>query len=201
MKNIGDYRFEGYSDEQLADQIKKLRGGNGAAPIGDAVDAVRKVIEELNDTENELRTELGKLGVAWQSKTASQQAQQLVRDYTQAVGNSPEQVGKDNNALNDLSEQFSRTKHSMPEASAIDAEGFWPNVLDIATSSVTLGGASAMLLCQAAAGRAASAGCSASWVRVRSSVRSAVNATSDRRRRSRRMASVRPLPAAASLSR
>ena len=60
---------------------------------------------------------------------------------------------------------------------------------------------SAMLLCQAAAGSVAPRSWSAWSRRARSSVRRAVNATSDRRRRRRRTASVRPLPAAASLSR
>ncbi|MBV9846874.1 MAG: hypothetical protein JOZ47_17665 [Kutzneria sp.] len=64
---IGDYRFEGYTNEQLADQVSKLSQGTGATALHTVVDTLNDIAKDLTNTNTILRTELAKIGVDWQS--------------------------------------------------------------------------------------------------------------------------------------
>jgi len=60
---IGDYRFEGFSNAELATMVDQVRQGPGSASMNRAVEALTTIANSLKETDNTLRTELGKIGV------------------------------------------------------------------------------------------------------------------------------------------
>lgn len=71
----GDYglsnlRFDGYSNEELAQQVDGLRDGAGSETLHNAVGALVRLADGLADTDRTLREELAKVGVTWQGEAA-----------------------------------------------------------------------------------------------------------------------------------
>jgi hypothetical protein len=71
---LGNYRFDGYTNEQLADQVSKLSKGTGASVLNEVVANLKDIAQDLTNTNTIIRTELGKVGIDWQS-AAGQGAQ------------------------------------------------------------------------------------------------------------------------------
>ncbi|HWO66599.1 MAG TPA: PPE domain-containing protein [Umezawaea sp.] len=65
-KDITDHRFEGYDNPALAQLVTKFKSGDGAQKFTEASHALRTLAQSLADTDEVLRKELGKLGIAWQ---------------------------------------------------------------------------------------------------------------------------------------
>ncbi|WP_246257166.1 hypothetical protein [Amycolatopsis anabasis] len=118
VQKIRDHRFEGYSDNALADEIAAFRSGDGVGSIGNAVDALKAVAGALADTDDALRTELGKLGVIWQGKAGGQAGAVL----TEHAGFSTDANAKVNHSAEMIfaqGEAFSRTLHKLPDTAAL----------------------------------------------------------------------------------
>ena len=64
---LGDFRFDGYTNGQLADQVNKLKQGQGSAALQPVIDTLHGVAQDLVATNDILHTQLGKLGIDWQS--------------------------------------------------------------------------------------------------------------------------------------
>src|SRR5882757_3599383 len=68
MAQLGDIRFDGFSNGQLADQVNKLKQGQGAAALQPVIDMLHGVAQDLVATNDILHKELGKIGIDWQSQ-------------------------------------------------------------------------------------------------------------------------------------
>ncbi|HTI24577.1 MAG TPA: hypothetical protein VL652_26510 [Kutzneria sp.] len=85
--SLGDFRFDGYSNGDLADQVNKIKSGAGAKALQPAIDTLHSVAQDLTSTNQLLTTQLAKLGVDWQS-VAGDKAQRLITfnsDYSDAA--------------------------------------------------------------------------------------------------------------------
>ncbi|AHI01939.1 hypothetical protein [Kutzneria albida] len=74
---LGNYRFEGYSNYDLADQVDKLSKGSGSTVLHGVVDALKDIAKDLTNTNTVLRTELAKIGIDWQSVAGQGATEQL----------------------------------------------------------------------------------------------------------------------------
>jgi hypothetical protein len=115
---IGDYRFAGYSNEELATMVDQVRQGPGSESMRRAVDALTAIANSLKETDSVLHTELAKIGVEWQS-AASDDAQVVMTDSAQYGGSATGSITGSADAVNNQGHDFSRTRHSAPEASSL----------------------------------------------------------------------------------
>ncbi|WP_216211499.1 PPE domain-containing protein [Amycolatopsis aidingensis] len=117
---ITDQRFDGYTDEGVAEEIDLFRSGPGIGSIGAAVEALKAVGAALVETEDTLREELGKLGVEWQSEAgiaagaAVQRKADFSADANDKVTSSAEKVFAQGEA-------FNRTLYKLPDPEVIRA--------------------------------------------------------------------------------
>jgi hypothetical protein len=84
---LGDFRFDGYSNGDLADQVNKIKSGAGSKALQPAIDALHSVAQDLTATNQLLTTQLAKLGVDWQS-AAGEGAKSVITfntDYSDAA--------------------------------------------------------------------------------------------------------------------
>ncbi|MFF5985614.1 PPE domain-containing protein [Prauserella flavalba] len=122
VKKIGDHRFDGYTDNMLADEIDRFRSGPGISGISDAVEALKAVGEALAETDQTLRTELGKLGVEWQSAAATQAGAAVARnaDFSAQAG---DRVNHSAKQIFAQGEAFNRTLHKLPDSETLRQAG------------------------------------------------------------------------------
>ncbi|MFD2398055.1 PPE domain-containing protein [Prauserella oleivorans] len=118
VDKISDHRFDGYTDNMLADEIERFRSGPGISGISDAVSALKEVASALAETEETLRVELGKLGVAWQGAAGDRAGRAVVQqadfstDARDTVTDAAERIFAQGEA-------FNRTLHKLPDAQAL----------------------------------------------------------------------------------
>jgi hypothetical protein len=115
---LGDLRFKGYSNEQLAQQVDALRGGQGSQSFHDAATALVKLSVELAETDRVLRLQLAEIGVTWQgeaaeggvnaTKAASVYADEAVPSVNESAKGVATQSG-----------EFSHTRNSAPDAKCL----------------------------------------------------------------------------------
>ncbi|MEY8038869.1 hypothetical protein AB8O55_05630, partial [Saccharopolyspora cebuensis] len=71
IEEIRGLRFEGMDIPQLLDWIGKIKQGRGAESMHEAVQALDECVRVVVDLDETLRTELGKLGVAWEGNAGA----------------------------------------------------------------------------------------------------------------------------------
>ncbi|WP_460443948.1 PPE domain-containing protein, partial [Amycolatopsis cihanbeyliensis] len=117
---IRDQRFDGYTDEGIAEEIDQFRSGAGIGSIGEAVAALKAVGAALVETEDTLREELGRLGVEWQSEAgiaagaAVERKAEFSADANDKVTGSAEKVFAQGEA-------FNRTLYKLPDPEVLRA--------------------------------------------------------------------------------
>ncbi|EWM15093.1 hypothetical protein, partial [Kutzneria sp. 744] len=74
---LGDIRFDGYSNAQLAEQVNKLKQGEGAAVMQATVDTLHGVAQDLDATNQILTAQMAKIGIDWHSVAGQGGHQQL----------------------------------------------------------------------------------------------------------------------------
>lgn len=119
MDPIGDHRWDGYSLDELADQIREMRGGKGVGSFGEAVAGLAKAADALESMDDALRKELGKLGVAWNSRDASEKAKGMHKDAAEFAALANQHVSESKDGVDRSAEGFSRAKNGMPEPEAL----------------------------------------------------------------------------------
>ncbi|MEU6645941.1 magnesium chelatase [Saccharomonospora sp. NPDC046836] len=118
VERIGDHRFDGYTDNMLADEIDRFRSGPGISGISDAVAALKAVAESLSETDDTLRRELGKLGVEW-SSDAGRQAGETVTRQADFSAEANDKVNDSAERIFAQGEAFNRTLHKLPDAQSL----------------------------------------------------------------------------------
>lgn len=111
---VGDYRFEGMELPQLAQWIDELKQGPGAAEATRAATAVNDAAKVIADLDEQLRVELGKIGVAWHGN-AGQLAQQQVQQQSMTMAASAPAMQDTSSTVGMQGEEYSATKHKLPE--------------------------------------------------------------------------------------
>lgn len=116
--DIGDYRFAGYSNEELASMVDQIRQGRGSESMNRAVDALTAIANSLKQTDDTLRAELAKIGVEW-TGASSEDAQVVMTDSAQYGGAATGTITSSAGAVCNQGDDYSRTRNCAPESSAL----------------------------------------------------------------------------------
>jgi hypothetical protein len=119
-ERIRDQRFDGFTDTGLADEIVKFQGGDGIGSVSGAVDALKAIAGALAETDTALRSELGKLGVEWQS-TAGGKAGEVFTEQAGFSQDAEEKVSHSAEMIFAQGEAFNRTLYKLPDPEAVRA--------------------------------------------------------------------------------
>ncbi|TCP54160.1 PPE family protein [Tamaricihabitans halophyticus] len=111
---IGDYRWEGYSNAELADVLTQLGQGAGAEALDDSVQALRELAGALTETDRTLRTELGKLGIDWQSN-AAEMASVIMSDSADYGDDASQRSQQSSDVVSEQGDVYNRARNSSPE--------------------------------------------------------------------------------------
>jgi hypothetical protein len=115
---LSNLRFEGYSNEDLAQQVDGLRNGPGSESLHNAMKALVSLAAGLAETDRVLRQQLQEIGVVWQgqaadggveaTKGAAVYADEAVTPVTESAKGVATQSGS-----------FSHTRNSAPDSGAL----------------------------------------------------------------------------------
>ncbi|MGH3627589.1 MAG: PPE domain-containing protein, partial [Sciscionella sp.] len=120
MHEIGDYRWEGWSDESLATVITDLRdGGSGSLSLQAAADTLHNLAGVFTDTEDTMREQLAALGIDWNSRQASRLAKDMISTAAEFSGKAAASSTTAAHSVGTSSECYSTTKHSLPEPATL----------------------------------------------------------------------------------
>ncbi|MFI9382994.1 hypothetical protein [Kutzneria sp. NPDC052558] len=122
---LGDIRFEGFSNAQLADQVNKLKEGQGAAALHPVIDALHSIAQDLDATNQILTTQLGKIGIDWQS-VAGQGGHQVLTSTVNYGDQSQYHIDTANSGLTTQSDSYAVAK-SAPAPSSDTNKTFVDN--------------------------------------------------------------------------
>ncbi|WP_436492818.1 PPE domain-containing protein [Actinokineospora sp. HUAS TT18] len=113
---LSDLRFEGYSHNDLAAELDRLRQGPGSESLHRAVNALKTISEGLAETDRVLREELLKIGVYWEGEAADggTEATKNSTVYAQDAGQTVDQSA---GGVQEQGETFSNTRNSAPDGS------------------------------------------------------------------------------------
>jgi hypothetical protein len=125
---IGDYRFEGYSNEQLAVLVDQVRQGPSSALMQGAVDALTNIANGLKQTDATLRDQLKAIGVEW-TGDSSQDAQVTMSDSAQYGGEANGTITTSAGAVGNQGSDYSRARNSAPDSSKLRGDQKY-NVVD-----------------------------------------------------------------------
>lgn len=115
---IGDHRFAGYSNGDLAGQIDALRAGSGSRSLSRAADALVAIASGLEQTDRTLRQELAKIGVIWEGN-AAEGATVQVEEHAEYGESGGVTVTAASNTVSAQSGTFSHTRDSAPESGTL----------------------------------------------------------------------------------
>jgi hypothetical protein len=118
-QQLPDFRFEGRDNGALSKLVTELNGSDSARQFGEASEALRTLADQLTDTDETLRRELGKLGIAWQGAAGDQAgtAFKAEADYADGLNQSGH---RNSDATMVQSESNSNARNSMPPATTLN---------------------------------------------------------------------------------
>jgi hypothetical protein len=116
---LAELRFEGRSNEELANQVEGLRGGGaGAETLDGAVRALLMLADGLAETDATLRAQLQEIGVTWTGEAAGGGAQATENASVFAEdANGP--VRDSAKGVDSQGASFSNTRNSAPESGTL----------------------------------------------------------------------------------
>ena len=118
-QQLPDFRFEGRDNGALAKLVTELNASDSARQFGQASEALRALADQLTETDETLRRELGKLGIAWQGAAGEQAgtAFKAEADYADEMNQSGQ---RNSDATMMQSESHSNARNSMPPANKLN---------------------------------------------------------------------------------
>lgn len=114
IEKLRDQRFDGYDAGMLAREVEKFHQGTGTASMGDAVAALKSVVNSLAGTDATLRKQLSTLGVTWQSESGGQ-ASAVLTEQAGFAGQAFDNVSQAAQLIFEQGEAFNRTKNKLPD--------------------------------------------------------------------------------------
>lgn len=119
---IGDHRFEGMSEQRLAELIQQVRTGPGQSAITDAAEGLKRYAAALVELDQGIHDDLARLGVAWEGRAAGMAASVTV-DVAAWAGVAEAGVTGSAAGIERQGELHSGTKHALPDPSELNAPG------------------------------------------------------------------------------
>lgn len=131
LGGIRCYRFEGYD---LATKYGWMQTGQGAGAVGPGHDYLTKMAQAYQQSDQNLRSQLAKLGVTWTGQAAEGASQGLTQlaDYAQSA---QQTSTAGTSSLQSYGQSFADTKPKIPKPVEVGQNSFWGNALDSALGS------------------------------------------------------------------
>jgi hypothetical protein len=123
---LGDFRFDGYGNAELADQVHKIKAGAGAKALQPAIDTLHSVAQDMAATNQILSTQLKSLGIDWQSQ-AGQGATGTMNSVVNYGDDSQYNITGTNSALTTQADSHTVAR-SAPAPSTDTQKNTWDNV-------------------------------------------------------------------------
>ncbi|MEU5696043.1 hypothetical protein [Actinosynnema sp. NPDC020468] len=117
-EQISDHRFEGYDNHSLAGLVDQFKAGDAAQKFADASHALRELSASLAETDDVLRTELGKLGIEWQG-AAGENAGKTINAQADYAGEADEAAKRNSQATAVQSASYSQSRNGLPEPAVL----------------------------------------------------------------------------------
>ena len=117
--SLGELRWEGMTNAQLAAAVQQLNSGTGAAAMTEAADALANVAADLTTIDSALQTQMLAIGVNWQSQSASDLADQMLAASSAYGGTVTEQGGQSSTAINQQAEAYAAARNAAPKPQAL----------------------------------------------------------------------------------
>ena len=123
---LGDIRFDGFSNGDLADQVHKLKQGQGAAALQPVIDTLHDISQDLTNTNTLLSNQLKNLGIDWQSQ-AGQGATSAMATTVNYGDDAQFNITDTNSALTTQADSHTVAK-SAPAPSTDTDKSTWDNM-------------------------------------------------------------------------
>lgn len=112
-RQLTDWNFDGWSNEQLASEVQKLSSSTIASEFGDASAALRDLANKLEVADAVLQTQLGKLGIGW-GGTAAEKSQAHTDVVAKGLNDSSQASQQNSQAMTQQGESTSTARYSTP---------------------------------------------------------------------------------------
>ncbi len=116
---LSDLRFEGYSNQDLAEQVDGLRNGPGSESLHNAMKALVSLAAGLAETDRVLRQQLQEIGVVWQGQAADGGVE-ATKGAAVYADEAVTPVNESARGVASQSGSFSHTRDSAPESSTLN---------------------------------------------------------------------------------
>ncbi|MET9228698.1 hypothetical protein [Lentzea sp. NPDC003310] len=117
-RELNDWNFPGWSNEQLANEVKQLSGGDLARRFATASEALRTLAGSLQSVDDDLRGQLKALGIDWQG-AAGEKAQEKTHVAAEGINDAGQASEQSSDAMSRQQESSSTARHSTPAADTL----------------------------------------------------------------------------------
>ncbi|MFD4674629.1 hypothetical protein ACFWNN_33245 [Lentzea sp. NPDC058450] len=115
---ITDFNFDGWSNQQLAEEVQKLNNGDLARKFASASDVLRDLAGSLEDVDNELRNQLKVLGIDW-GGAAGEKGQEVTKVSAEGIGDAGQASQGNSDAIARQSESTTAARNNSPESQTL----------------------------------------------------------------------------------
>ncbi|MFI6098575.1 hypothetical protein ACIA8G_23720 [Lentzea sp. NPDC051213] len=119
-EQLTDWNFEGWSNEQLAQEVKKLSVGSGelSRQFASASDVLRDLASSLHGVDAVLRDQLNKLGIDW-GGAAGEKSQQKTKVTSEGFNEAGEATVGNSDAMARQGESTTDARNKSPESDSL----------------------------------------------------------------------------------
>ena len=117
--SITEYRWNGWTDDDLADAIDRLNAGSGAEAMTPALDALTAVAKSLYHIDTTLRDQLAAIGVNWQTPQSSELAKEVLGKAQQYADNASQQGMTSAAGVEAQTAAFLAARNAMPDSATL----------------------------------------------------------------------------------
>ncbi|MCG8924514.1 hypothetical protein [Lentzea sp. CC55] len=117
-RELNDWNFDGWSNEELANEVRRLGSGSLAHKFADASNALRDLAGSLEDVDDTLRTQLKALGINWHG-AAGEQAQEKTSVTAEGLTNANKSTVQNSDAIARQGESTSSARNNSPNQQAL----------------------------------------------------------------------------------
>lgn len=112
-RQLTDWNFDGWSNEQLASEVQKLSSSTIASEFGEASAALRDLANKLEVADATLQSQLQKLGVGW-GGTAAEKSHGHTDVVAKGLNDSSQASSQNSQAVTQQGESTSTARYSTP---------------------------------------------------------------------------------------
>ncbi|WP_442916382.1 WXG100 family type VII secretion target [Lentzea sp. DG1S-22] len=117
-RQLTDWNFDGWSNQQLADEVAKLSSSSMASRFGQASEALRSLADTLESVDREIRKQLDDLDITW-GGAAGENRKQKTDVVAAGLDQSTQATNQSSQAMTQQGESTSQARHSTPPSNTL----------------------------------------------------------------------------------